>query len=337
MNELTIIIPTINYTKYLDQAIESCFKIKALPTKIHININCIIDNRFEKSIYWKHPKVFWRYTEKTFSAQRESINDAIKHAEGDWFFILSDDDYILDGFLENINLSSFSTKSLYATRINIIDESNNIIRTNYPYKYNTCDSKEAIYLFLKEYFHNHLSLFVFNKNLIDSEEPFVDTGYPNGYYIDNVFHAKLIARCDKIFFAQDVVFSRRELATQGSSKFYFTKSVNNYFKIIVNELKKEDEIKVTIINYFKTIENFEIELKKFRVTIEWSKLHNKQYKTSLFLKIKFIYFLLFLLKVPFQFKICFLTSKFSNLLPNLITNFYKKNIHAKVCPIKKYL
>ena len=302
MNELTIVIPTIGYTRYLDQAIESCFKIKSIKLNIHVNVNSTSED-FEKSLYWNDKRVIWRYTEKFFPSQRESINNAVENAKGDWLFILSDDDYILEDFFQNIDLKEFSRNTLYATRINIIDEFDVIQKENPEYEKSKYTKEEALSLFFKSRIQNHLSLFVFHRSMFEKIGKLVFTGYPNGYYIDTVLHGKALANCDYLYTANKVVFSRRESSSQGSAKFYFDKEVNNYFDIIINAFFEDENFKKEALKRYGKKKYFYKRMIQDRFYTEWSKLNKPVYNKSLKKKLEFFYKHLVYWKTGGKFKI----------------------------------
>ena len=80
---------------------------------------------------------------------------------------MPDDDLLQKGFLENVNRSLFTKKTLYATRINIIDVNNNILSVNDKYSMIKYKSHEMLDLFFKNQIQNHLGLFVFHKEMFD--------------------------------------------------------------------------------------------------------------------------------------------------------------------------
>ena len=150
----------------------------------------------------------------------KSWNFAIGFASKDWIFLLSDDDTIGSGFLNDIDFNKLTDSSLYLTRTQIIDE-NHIIKGNCfsPSKnfYHKC---EILDLFFNHKIQDHLSLMVFHRNLYKKIKGFSFAGYPTGLYIDTIFHGIAFANCDQVFIAKENVFYRRESSTQQSSKFY---------------------------------------------------------------------------------------------------------------------
>lgn len=288
MHKISIVIPTVKYNEYLDSAIESCFTISHIEVEIIVSINGLTSEGFEKSKFYNNPLVVWKCSNKKTAPMHESINNAIGYATSDWLFILSDDDIILDGFLKNIDLKGFLDTNLYSTRINIIDETGKVISETPNYNKSYYEKEEALNLFFTQQLHHHISLFVFHKDMYKKCGPFSFTGYKNGYYIDTVFHGKIIANCNKIYASSNIVFSRRETSTQGSAKFYFNKEVNEYFNIIVEAFFKDDCFQYEALKRYGSKKAFYRKMLQYRFFTEYSKLNMKTYNQKASKKIEFL-------------------------------------------------
>ena len=338
MNNISILIPTVQYNQYLDLAIESCFKAKYITPKIFVNINSY-SKEFKNSRYWNDNRISWRQATKPGVSMYENVNDAIFHSYGEWLFVLSDDDIIKENFMKGINLENENTNFLYCVnQIEIIDENGNKIHENSRYiEGETYTNDEIMPFFFQEYIRHHISAICFSRTLTTKLNYFSSNcGYPNGYYGDYIFFGKAFANCEKVFMSNEIVFSRRETSTQGSAKFYF-KDINSYFNIIVNDLCSNKEFNKYVKLYYGNKHIYKIEMMKHRATIEWTKLQNKTYNTSKIKFFKFLYYLITKWEVPIPFKFCFTTAKISStIFPKKIDLFYKKNIHSRFCKIKKY-
>lgn len=287
---LSIVIPTVEYSLYFEKTLQSCFNLKlAYEFEIVVSVNNRSYGEFSNSRYFNNAKITWNCIERETIPMADSINEAIKLSTGEWIFILSDDDIILPNFLQNIDLLELSNKSLYATRINIINEDDDLIRENKSYDSKIYNQDEALELFFQNKIHNHISLLVFHKSLLIQIGGFKLMGYPNGYYIDTVFHGKALANCDFLYTSENIVFSRRESSTQGSSKFYFDKEVNNYFKIIVNDFFNNKNFREKALKKYKRKECFYRRMIQNRFYTEWTKLNKPIYNKSLTKKIIFFY------------------------------------------------
>ena len=87
-------------------------KCQTMATKAFNRTGC--DGKRVAHFGYAGPKVNWHYVDKYYPSQRDSVNNAIENSKGDWLFILSDDDIILDGFLKNIDFSKLSNNSLFS-------------------------------------------------------------------------------------------------------------------------------------------------------------------------------------------------------------------------------
>ncbi len=93
------------------------------------------------------------------------MSSAFNYVNKGWLWILSDDDVLQDNFLKGINLNKFSNRSLFITRINIINEDDIVVRTNNEYTKNIYTKNEAMNMFFDLKIQNHLSLMVFSREL----------------------------------------------------------------------------------------------------------------------------------------------------------------------------
>lgn len=301
---MSIIIPTVRYSKYLDQAIESCLRIeRKLDLEIIVSVNNLSFDGYENSKYFNHSDVRWRCIESVTQPMEKSWEYGIGYSSYDWIFLLSDDDVIGSEFLSDIDFDKLTEDSLYLTRTQIIDE-NNIIRGSCfsPLK-NFYQKGEILDLFFKHKIQDHLSLMVFHKNLYKKIKGFNFAGYPTGLYIDTIFHGKAFANCDHVFIAKKSVFSRRESSTQQSSKFYSDSQVNKFFEVITKAFLKDLEFRKIALSKFKTEKLFMQYLIKHRFFVEWGKLHNPVYNKKIVDKLKLYTNFLIFWDVQMNFKL----------------------------------
>lgn len=326
---LSIVVPTVKYSSYFDETINSCLNLK-LPYKFEIVVS--VNNKdfsdFKNSIYFKNDKIIWKCLRKNTIPMADSINQAIEYSKGEWIFVLSDDDLILEDFLAEIDLLTLSKQSLYATRINIIDDKGNVIRENKQYTKKVYSTQEAVELFMKNQIHNHISLLVFHTSLLKRIGKFKLMGYPNGYYIDTVFHGKALANCDYLYTADKIVFSRRESSTQGSAKFYFDKEVNDYFNVIVDTLFEDANFKIEALKRYGTKKAFYKRMIENRFYTEWSKLNKSIYNKSFKKELEFLYkhMIYWNTGIVFKFHSIFYVFKYELIkhLPQSVKNRLKK-------------
>lgn len=95
--KVSIIVPTYNRADFLAQSIESALAQDYSNTEILIADNASTDRTSEViSVYRDNPKVRVRVNSSNVGMV-ENWRDAIENiATGDWFLILSDDDYLID-------------------------------------------------------------------------------------------------------------------------------------------------------------------------------------------------------------------------------------------------
>ena len=275
---LTIVIPTIKYSPYLDLAIKSAYTLqnKCEDIHIHINMNSLSDE-YKKSPFWEDKNIVWRRVDEVFDKMYDSLNDAIKHAKGERFLILSDDDMVKDNLLDNVQLDNLGEFDLFANRVEYIDEFGTPCGKVEPKKvYRQYSSWDCLSLIFNGDFYNHLSSFIFSRTLFDQVGGFKNPGYPNCFYVDEIFHCKIVALAKSVYFNKDVNFSRRESSFQASANFYFdAKDVNLYFEKIINEMFVCEKLKSYLLFRFKTKERLKNKLMEKRFFIELKKLDNE--------------------------------------------------------------
>ncbi|MCJ8294569.1 MAG: glycosyltransferase family 2 protein [Oceanospirillaceae bacterium] len=281
----SVIIPTVKFNKYLDEAIQSCFDSGVQATIVVWVNNCSYSG-FEQSDFYKSSNVQWMCIGKNTVPMFESWNAAIANTKSEWCFLLSDDDLLIKGFLEGVDLERLNKRTLYASTINIINEDSEYLRGSIQLPKSNYESNEAIELYFKNRFHHHLSLFVFSREMFNICGGFVFTGYPNGYYLDTVFHGKLLAECDGMIVAHKPVFSRREFIQQASAGFYFS-DVSEYFDIICLRLFENEKFKIQAVKRFGSITRYKKDLMQHRFYTEWYKLNNNVFNTSFKDKVSF--------------------------------------------------
>ena len=95
----------------------------------------------------------------------KSWNFVIGFASKDWIFLLSDDDTIGSGFLNDIDFDKLTENSLYLTRTQIINEDNITNGKCLSPSKNFYQKDEILELFFNHKIQDHLSLMVFHRNL----------------------------------------------------------------------------------------------------------------------------------------------------------------------------
>jgi glycosyltransferase involved in cell wall biosynthesis len=300
---LSIVIPTVNYNDNIDKSIRSCLEHRdSFLFEIIISVNNYSLNDYKESEFYEHKNLRWECSGSATIPMEESVNRALSYARCEWMFILSDDDCITKNFLNNVSLKKLSPDSLYATRACIIDDHDLVLKESGKYRHALYTKEDALELFLDRKLHNHLSLLVFNKKLFIQAGKFRNQGYPNGYFIDTVFHGKIIATCQNLLTGEKVDVMRRQSSNQESAKFFIDGNVNKYFDIIVNNFFMSEIFRNYAIKRYKTKDLFYKNMIQQRFYTEMSKLNNKVYNKSKLMKIKLIYYCLFWWKTGLLFK-----------------------------------
>ncbi|MEX0383156.1 glycosyltransferase family 2 protein [Spiribacter sp. 1M153] len=274
---LSIVIPSVSYRSYLDEAIESCLSVSEHDVEIVVCVNNIGYNGFSKSNYFDSPLIKWHCLGQPVQPMWKSLNKAIERSSGRWIFLLSDDDVIRPNFLRSQALNEKDDFFLYATRVDIIDEKGRFVRRSGSPTPSEIHEFDPIELFFKRKFHNHLSLFVFSRVMYDKVGGFRDTGYPNGYFVDTVFHGQVLANCSAVYAEQSSVFLRRESLGQGSAKFYLGSVVNKYMSEVVTAFWDDATFADQCALRYRTKDGYFQELLYQRFFTEWSKLGKSVY------------------------------------------------------------
>jgi glycosyltransferase involved in cell wall biosynthesis len=284
---LAIVLPTKRYNTYLDDAIQSCLDVNYQEKKIYVNINSKSDS-FKKSRFWNNKFVSWRYIDDVTDKMYISFNDAVSNSEGDWIFMMSDDDIIHRNLLNEVDLGSTNESDLIATRINYINGDGRFLYNQKPYSKELFKKDDFLDLFFDQKVINHISTFVFSRNLFNKVGGYTECGYPNGLFMDTIFHAKLLANSQMIYCSTAVNFSRRLSKNQGSYRFYIDQEVNNFIDIIVENMLNDIELKIQISKRFRSVKNF-----KRKMLID--RFKTELWKLNMYKKNQFKFFINFLI------------------------------------------
>jgi hypothetical protein len=174
-------------------------------------------------------------------------------------------------------------------------------------------------------FHNHVSLFIFNKIIFDKIGGFKKSGYPNGFYFDTIFHAHLMCNSNNIYESHLPVIERNESMLQTSAKFYLNNSVRKYMLIIIESLWSDYNCKKECLKIFrKKSTQLDAMLTK-RMHTELYKINKSMFSFNIFEKIH-LYYKIFIftfnsndIRIINKYKIFYLNLKF----------FIKNIFHAK--------
>lgn len=97
MPKISVVIPTYNRAKYLDQAIVSVLAQRGADFEIIVSDNCSQDDTTAVvSKYLADSRVHYYRNEQNIGMVRNWRKAVFDYASGDWFILLSDDDYLID-------------------------------------------------------------------------------------------------------------------------------------------------------------------------------------------------------------------------------------------------
>ena len=97
MPKISVVIPTYNRAAYLDAAIASVLAQRGADFEIIVSDNCSQDET--AAVVSKHladSRVRYFRNEQNIGMVRNWRKAVFEHASGDWFILLSDDDYLVD-------------------------------------------------------------------------------------------------------------------------------------------------------------------------------------------------------------------------------------------------
>ncbi|PIF11118.1 glycosyltransferase family 2 protein [Janthinobacterium sp. 13] len=102
--KISVVIPTYNRAKYLDQTIGSVICQKNADFEIIISDNCSIDNTFEVvEKYLMNPRVKYFKNATNIGMVNNWKEAVFNRSSAEWFIILSDDDYFVnDDYLRSV-------------------------------------------------------------------------------------------------------------------------------------------------------------------------------------------------------------------------------------------
>lgn len=97
MPKISVVIPTYNRAAYLDAAMASVLAQRGVDFEIIVSDNCSQDETAAVvSKYLADSRVHYFRNEENIGMVRNWRKAVFEHASGDWFVLLSDDDYLVD-------------------------------------------------------------------------------------------------------------------------------------------------------------------------------------------------------------------------------------------------
>lgn len=297
---LSVVIPTAKYNEYFDRAVASAIQNCPDDTEIIVNVNGESVHTHESSNFFSDSRVSWHCTGSKLP-MHESWNKAVEASKGSWLFLLSDDDLINPGFFDDPEAQIISSRSLYAVNHNVINVEDEVVgESQFPIE-DTLRGGSVFHAFLAGRFRHNLSLFVFPRCLWEEIGGYEDCGYPNGYYVDTVFHGKLLVRAENVYCEHRKVFSRRESSFQASQIFYIGPKVNFYLKTVARRLWTDKKFRERLPKKrFPSLNSYRAQIAFERFMTEWRKSLNPNYDKGRKFRIALLLSFLFFWRVPLR-------------------------------------
>lgn len=95
-HKISVLIPTCNRAKYLSQAINSVLSQDYGNFEVIVSDNASTDETEEIASDFRHDSRFKYYRNSVNIGMVPNWRKALSYATGDWFLLLSDDDYLID-------------------------------------------------------------------------------------------------------------------------------------------------------------------------------------------------------------------------------------------------
>lgn len=268
---LSIVIPTMSPSETLDRAIVSVKQFAPANSEVVVSVNGFSLAPFRSSRFFLDGSIRWECRKAPPAPLHESLNFAVTKAKNSFIFLLSDDDEMCAGFASGLVKHGLSPNQLYATSLAVGDpESGKPFRKS-GYGLLEMAPREIAHAAYHWRFHHNLSLFIFSRHLFDSTGGFVDSGYPNGYFVDTIYHLKLLARAPSVRCSSAVDVRRNLSSSQGSASFFLGPEVNGLLKHVAAEIWADLPTRSMLSAWISSFEELRRFLVRRRFRTEWSK------------------------------------------------------------------
>lgn len=207
---LTVIIPSYNVEKYLDEILPTYIADQILND---IEVLIVNDGSKDETVHvaqkfeTKYPTVF-RVIDKPNGGHGSTINRGIKEATGKYIKVIDGDDYVdTDAFINYVNaLKKIDVDAVYTpfTRVNITTKTNQVVTIGDQVSYNKVYSINDIdpKLFEKNY---ALHSWTFNQNVL-RKIPKISEKL---FYVDQEYIMYALAFIKNIYFLNDNIYQYR--------------------------------------------------------------------------------------------------------------------------------
>lgn len=308
---LSIVIPTIGSHALLDRAIESALECAPSFTReVVVSVNGVETPVTKNSRFRASQQVRWQFSNQQVEEHWISYNTAVHAANGQWVLLLSDDDFLVSTLETELQSFPWDNRgALFATHILIRNsESGESREGKRPPSF--LQEHDVLRAHFDNLFHHHLSLFVFSASLFSEVRGYVPNLYPNGLFVDAVFHGWLCSRAQLVLGASKPVLVRQEGPAQSSAVFRIGKEVNDLMMSVVEAFVLDETFAFGVTERFGSIQKFYETLLVQRFGTEWGKLGNPIYAKGPKERVKLLLSFLLQWKVPPKRKLRYLLIRF---------------------------
>lgn len=180
--DFTIMIPTYNRSSFLKMAIASVLQQKGISFELLVSDNCSPDDTREVVLGFKDKRIKYIRNKKNLGYKDNAIQCFAK-ATGNYIFMLSDDDFILDEYTLNDILTVMKKNKVAVSRIPYISYDSS---TKLPYRSTILNDKvivlkpgkvKNIILKTMDFDLGFFSGIIFNHSMIDKNKMSEHMGY----------------------------------------------------------------------------------------------------------------------------------------------------------------
>ncbi len=296
---LSIVIPTIGSQIFIDRAINSALlAAPSVTNEVLVSVNGRETSVTRRSQFRKHPKVRWQFSNEDVKPHWVSYDSAVNGVRTEWVLLLSDDDYLTPSLEQALKDFPWeNSEALFATHILIQNSQSESVREGKKPPELLVGS-EVLQAHFEDRFHHHLSLFIFPKKIHSEVGGYVPNLYPNGLFVDTVFHGWLCARAQLVLGASDAVLVRSESPNQSSGVFRIGREVNYLMQSVVNAFEQDELFSRGIVAKYGSSQKFYERLLVKRFGTELGKLRNPIYGRGFAHQLRLLFSFLFFWRVP---------------------------------------
>lgn len=269
--DLSVVIPTLGWSDYFDESLGSAIEHTSEETEIVVSLNGCKLAEFGSSRFRSHDKVRWIESSERRVPLHESWNLAVSHASKYWVLLLSDDDYITEGFLDDPEAQLVQEEALYYPRPRIVDAEGVELRLGPAPRQDLLFGKHLKHAALDGRFLAHASSFVYPRNLWLDVGGYEAVGYPNGFFVDTVFNLKLLGRVRKVYVDHRPVFSRRLSAGHITGEILIGPKVRGYLRSVCDSLWSDQASRNILKLRFRSRNHYLKYIAGIRFITEWNK------------------------------------------------------------------